>query len=92
MYTVGLAGCGIRDYLERIKQLVQFFGQIDEMFHKEAIHSLKPRISVEVSVCKHLKHCILYLITTGLTYKIVLSILYRISKTAVLLASKWPVI
>ncbi|XP_065904739.1 rab3 GTPase-activating protein non-catalytic subunit-like isoform X3 [Dysidea avara] len=42
-----LAGCGIRDYLERIKQLVQFFGQIDEMFHKEAIHSLKPRISVE---------------------------------------------
>jgi len=45
---IGLAGCGIRDYLERIKQLAQFFGQIDEMFHKEAMHPLKSRISEEV--------------------------------------------
>jgi len=50
---IGLAGCGVRDYLERIKQLTQFFGQIDEMLNKEPVRSLKPRISVEVcSVCE----------------------------------------
>ena len=48
--SLGMGGCSIRDYLERMKQLVQFYGQVDEMYNQKAIHALKSKLSAEVRV------------------------------------------
>ena len=48
--SLGMGGCSIRDYLERMKQLVQFYGQVDEMYHQKTLHALKSKLSVEVGV------------------------------------------
>ena len=45
-----MGGCSIRDYLERMKQLVQFYGQVDEMYNQKTIHALKSKLSAEVCV------------------------------------------
>ena len=52
-HYVGMGGCGIRDYLERTKQLVQFYGQVDEMYNQKTIHALKSKLSVEVRMCNY---------------------------------------
>lgn len=50
---VGMGGCSIRDYLERMKQLVQFYGQVDNLYNQKTIHALKSKLSVELSTFNH---------------------------------------
>ena len=62
-----MGGCSIRDYLERMKQLVQFFGQVDEMYNQKTIHALKSKLSVEV--CAVIR-CLLCMYVFCLFYRI----------------------
>ena len=56
-----MGGCSIRDYLERMKQLVQFYGQVDEMHRQKTIYALKSKLSVEVHTIIKCTLCILFL-------------------------------
>ena len=73
--SLGMGGCSIRDYLERMKQLVQFYGQVDEMYNQKAIHVLKSKLSAEVRV---IVRCFLYILFS-----------YRIWNLVDLLTSRW---
>lgn len=75
---VGMGGCSIRDYLERMKQLVQFYGQVDEMYRQKTIHALKSKLSVEVCAVIKCILCVLFL--------------YRIWDIVDHLTSRWPII
>ena len=73
--SLGMGGCSIRDYLERMKQLVQFYGQVDEMYNQKAIHALKSKLSAEVRV---IVRYLLYILFS-----------YRIWNLVDLLTSRW---
>ena len=73
--SLGMGGCSIRDYLERMKQLIQFYGQVDEMYNQKAIHALKSKLSAEVCV---IVRYFLYILFS-----------YRIWNLVDLLTSRW---